>query len=102
MFEGFASVASRRQMARSTCSIQMAAKTAGTYWITTGFGLNACELRVANSHVVFFAGLHQRFKVHRIARPMFFVVPDERAAQINVLTESPDEPVQLRVRDANG
>lgn len=83
-------------------SIELVAKSAGTHWITTSFGLNACELRVANSHVVFFAGLHQRLKVHRVARPLFFVVPDEKAAQINVLIESPEDAVRLRVRDARG
>lgn len=85
-----------------TESIELVAKAAGTYWITTSFGQNACELRVSNAHVVYFAGLHQRMKMHRIARPLFFLVPNERPAQINVLTESPNDAVRLRVRDAHG
>ena len=82
--------------------VEFAVKSAGTHWITTSFGLNACELRVSNPHVVFFAGQHQRLKVHRVARPLFFIVPDEHPAQINVLTESPDESVRLLIRDARG
>lgn len=85
-----------------TEQIELVVKVSGTFWITTSFGLNACELRVSNPHVVFFAGLHQRLKVHRVARPMYFTVPDEQAAQINVLTESPDDSVRLRVRDSRG
>lgn len=95
-------VLSQKVSLGQTQQIESVAKTSGTYWITTSFGLNACELRVSNSHVVYFAGLHQRLKVHRFARPMFFVVPDEQAAQINVLTESPDDSVRLRVRDSHG
>lgn len=85
-----------------TEQIELVAKASGSYWITTSFGLNACELRVSNPHVVYFAGLHQRLKVHHFARPLFFVVPDERAAQINLLTESSDDSVHLRVRDSRG
>lgn len=80
--------------------IELVAKSAGTFWITTSFGLNACELRVSNPRVVFFAGLHQRLKVHHVARPQFFVVPESGKAQINVLTECPDESVRVRVQDA--
>ena len=80
--------------------IEMVAKMSGTFWITTAFGLNACELRVSNSRVVFFAGQHQRLKVHHVARPQFFVVPESGKAQITVLTEGPDESVRVRVQDA--
>lgn len=82
--------------------IEWLAKSAGTYWITSSFGLNACELRVSNPRVVYFAGLHQRLKVHRQARPLYFVVPEGGDAPINVLNENADESVRLRVRDARG
>lgn len=95
-------VLSRKIPLGQTEQIELVAKSAGTYWITTNFGQNACELRVSNSHVVYFAGLHQRLKVHRVVRPLYFVVSDERAAQINVLTESPDDAARLRLRDAGG
>lgn len=95
-------VLSRKVPLGQTAQIEWLAKTAGTYWITTSFGLNACELRVSNPRVVFFAGLHQRLKVHRQARPLFFVVPDGRGAPINVLNENADAPVRLRVRDSSG
>lgn len=95
-------VLSRKVLLGKSEQIELVAKFAGTFWITTSFGLNACELRVSNSHIVYFSGLHQRLKVHRFARPLFFVVPDEQAAQINVLTESPDESVRLLVRDSRG
>lgn len=85
-----------------TESIELTAKSAGTYWVVTTFGLNACELRIANSHVAHFAGLHQRLKVHQRVRPMHFAVPDERPAQFNVLLEGPEDSVRLRVRDALG
>lgn len=93
---------SRKVPLEQTEQIELVAKSAGTFWITTSFGLSACELRVSNSHVVYFAGLHQRLKVHRFARPLYFVVPAEQAAQINVLTENPDDSVRLRVRDSHG
>ena len=83
-----------------TEQIELVAKTTGTYWITTSFGLNACELRVSNPRLVFLAGLHQRLKVHHAARPQFFVVPESGNAQVNVLTESPDDSVRVQVRDA--
>lgn len=95
-------VLSRKVPLGQTAQIEWLAKTAGTYWITTSFGLNACELRVSNPRVVFFAGLHQRLKVHRQVRPLFFVVPDGRDAPINVLNENPDAAVRLRVRDSHG
>ena len=83
-----------------TEQIEFVAKSAGTFWITTSFGLNACELRVSNPRVVFLAGLHQRLKVQHVARPQFFVVPDSGKARINVLMESPDDSVRVRVQDA--
>lgn len=95
-------VLNRKVPLGQTAQIEWLAKTAGTYWVTTSFGLNACELRVSNPRVVFFAGLHQRLKVHRQARPLFFVVPDGRDATINVLNENTDAPVRLRVRDSKG
>ena len=95
-------VLSRKVPLGQTAQIEWLAKTAGTYWVTTSFGLNACELRVSNPRVVFFAGLHQRLKVHRQARPLFFVVHDGRDAPINVLNENADAPVRLRVRDSSG
>lgn len=95
-------VLSQKVSLGKTERVELVAKLSGTYWITTSFGLNACELRVSNPHVVYFAGLHQRLKVHRFARPLFFIVPDERAAQVNVLTENPDDSVRLLVRDSRG
>ena len=95
-------VLSRKVPLGQTAQIEWLAKTAGTYWITTSFGLNACELRVSNPRVVFFAGLHQRLKVHRQARPLFFVVHDGRDAPINVLNENAEAAVRLRVRDSSG
>ena len=95
-------VLSRKLPLGQTAQIEWLAKTAGTYWVPTSFGLNACELRVSNPRVVFFAGLHQRLKVHGQARPLFFVVPDGRGAPINVLNENADAAVRLRVRDSSG
>ncbi len=95
-------VVSRDVPLDQTAQIEWLAKSSGTYWVTTSFGLNACELRVSNPRVVFFAGLHQRLKVHRHARPLYFVVPDGQEARINVLNENADTPVRLRVRDSSG
>ena len=95
-------VLSRKVPLGQTAQIEWLVKTAGTYGIMTSFGWNACELRVSNPRVVFFAGLHQRLKLHRHARPLFFAVPDGRDAPINVLNENGDAPVRLRVRDSSG
>lgn len=95
-------VLSRKVPIGQTEQIEWLAKSAGTYWVTTSFGLNACELRVTNPRVVFFAGLHQRLKVHGHVRRLFFVVPDDRDARLNVLNETADQSVRLRVRDSSG
>lgn len=94
-------VTSRKVPLGQTEEIEWVAKSSGTHSVITSFGLNACELRIVNPRVVFFAGLHQRLKVHRVVRPLFFVVPDDRA-QINVLTENPGESLRIRVRDTTG
>jgi hypothetical protein len=95
-------VLSRKVPLGQTAQIEWPVKISGTYWVTTSFGLNACELRVSNPRVVFFAGLHQRLKVFRQARPLFFVVPEECDAPITVLNESADAPARLRVCDSSG
>lgn len=95
-------VLSRKVPLDQTAQIEWLAKSSGTYWVTTSFGLNACELRVLNPRAVFFAGLHQRLRIHRHVRPLYFVVLDGQDAQINVLNENADTPVRVRVRDSSG
>ncbi len=95
-------VLSRKVPLGQAVQVEWLAKTGGTYWVTTSFGLNACELRVSNPRVVFFAGLHQRLKVFRKVRLLFFVVPDGSDAPITVLNENADAPARLRVRDSSG
>lgn len=77
-------------------------KSAGTYTVTTGFGQNACELRITNPRAVLFAGRHQRLKIHRSMRPLFFVVADGQRPQVDVMTEDPSESVRVMLRDPNG
>ena len=83
-------------------TIELTAKTAGTYWVTTSFGQNVCELRIANPQVVQFAGRHQRLKVHHFVRPQYFMVADGQRPQVDVMTEDPHDSVRVRLRDPLG
>ena len=83
-------------------TIKLTAKTAGTYWVTSSFGQNVGELRIANPRVVQFAGRHQQLKVHQTVRPQYFVVAEGQRAQVDVMTESPDDAVRVRLRDPRG
>ncbi|HLQ44738.1 MAG TPA: hypothetical protein VK137_08425, partial [Planctomycetaceae bacterium] len=95
-------VLSRTVPLGQTDEVELTAEVAGTHQITTSFGQNACEQRVSNARVVFFAGRHQRLKVHRVVRPLFFVVAEGQNPQVDVLTESPSDSVRVRLRDPRG
>ncbi len=95
-------VLSRSVAMGKTEAIEFTTKAAGTYLVTTGFGKNACELRITNPRAVLYAGRHQRLKIHRTVRPLFFVVADGQRPQVDVITEDPSESVRVRLRDPQG
>lgn len=95
-------VLSRSVTIGKTENIEFTPKLAGTYSVTAGFGQNACELRITNPRAVFFAGRHQRLKIHRLMRPLFFNVAEGQNPQIDVMTEDSSEAVHVTLRDPNG
>lgn len=95
-------VLSRSVAIGKTEAIEFTSKLAGVYSVTTGFGQNACELRIANPRAVLFAGRHQRLKIYRLMRPLFFNVNEGQNPQVDVLTENPSEAVRVQLRDPNG
>ncbi|MCX7421566.1 MAG: hypothetical protein NT013_18750 [Planctomycetia bacterium] len=95
-------VLSRSVAMGKTEMIEFIAKSGGTYTVTTGFGQNACELRIANQRAVLFAGRHQRLKIHRNMRPMYFIVAEGQRPQVDIQTEDPSESVRVILRDPDG
>ncbi len=86
----------------ATEDVELIAKSSGTHWLTLNMAQNSCRLSIANQHVSFFAGRHQRLKVHGHVRPLYFLVAEGQQAAVDVMTEDASDAVRVILRNPRG
>lgn len=82
--------------------IEWKAPVAATYLVPVMAGFNECEVTIANSRAVFFAGRHQRLKLTGHMRPMFFHVAEGQKPTVEIVVEVPGEQARVRLHAPDG
>jgi hypothetical protein len=86
----------------TTESVELTAKNSGTHSLTLNMAQNSCLLSVSNPHVSYFAGRHQRLKVHGHVRPMYFLVAEGQRVALDLVTEDAGDAVRVSLRNPRG